>query len=39
VVRAVERLLAEPRVGALTPAGAFGADFVLDVPGTRRLDG
>lgn len=38
VVLAVERLLAEPRVGALTPAGAFGAEFALQVPGTRRLD-
>jgi short subunit dehydrogenase-like uncharacterized protein len=37
-VRAVERLLAERPVGALTPAGAFGADFVLQIPGTARFD-
>jgi short subunit dehydrogenase-like uncharacterized protein len=24
--------------GACTPAGAFGAGFVLEIPGTRRLD-
>ena len=24
--------------GALTPAGAFGADFVLDIEGVRRFD-
>jgi len=24
--------------GAITPALAFGADFALTVPGTRRLD-
>ncbi len=34
-VRAVELQLQEPRVGALTPAQAFGASFVLSVPGTR----
>lgn len=34
-VRAVESLLDTPRVGALTPVQAFGADFALDVPGTR----
>jgi short subunit dehydrogenase-like uncharacterized protein len=37
-VNAVERTLAERPVGALTPAQAFGADFALQVPGTRRLD-
>ncbi|MCE9668656.1 saccharopine dehydrogenase NADP-binding domain-containing protein [Myxococcus stipitatus] len=37
-VRAVEALLAQPRAGALTPAGAFGADFVLGIEGCRRLD-
>jgi len=34
-VRAVEALLQTPRTGALTPVQAFGADFVLGVPGTR----
>jgi short subunit dehydrogenase-like uncharacterized protein len=33
-VRAVELQLTEPRVGALTPAQAFGAGFALRVPGT-----
>ena len=37
-VLAVERILAENPVGALTPALAFGADFVLSVEGTKRLD-
>jgi short subunit dehydrogenase-like uncharacterized protein len=37
-VLAVERTLARKPVGALAPAEAFGADFVLEVPGTRRLD-
>ena len=37
-VRAVERLLDGAYRGALTPASAFGTDFVLDIPGTRRLD-
>jgi len=34
-VRAVELQLHEPRVGALTPVQAFGAEFALLVPGTR----
>jgi len=34
-VRAVETLLHTPRVGALTPVQAFGADFAFGVPGTR----
>ncbi len=34
-VRAVESLLQTPRVGALTPVQAFGADFALAVPGTQ----
>jgi short subunit dehydrogenase-like uncharacterized protein len=34
-VRAVESLLQAPRIGALTPVQAFGADFALGVPGTR----
>ena len=37
-VRAVERMLAENLLGALTPAGAFGADFVLEIEGVRRYD-
>src|SRR5262249_37482679 len=38
VVRAVEEVLARAPKGALTPAQAFGADFVLSIEGTRRLD-
>jgi saccharopine dehydrogenase (NAD+, L-lysine-forming) len=34
-VRALELHLQEPRIGALTPVQAFGADFALLVPGTR----
>jgi short subunit dehydrogenase-like uncharacterized protein len=34
-VRALELQLQEPRVGALTPVQAFGAEFALLVPGTR----
>ena len=37
-LNAVERVLAERPVGALTPALAFGADFILQAPGTRRLE-
>ncbi len=37
-VRAVEETLAQRPRGALTPAGAFGADFVLSIDGCRRLD-
>jgi short subunit dehydrogenase-like uncharacterized protein len=37
-VRCVERVLLERPVGALTPALAFGADFVLEVEGTQRFD-
>lgn len=37
-VLAVERLLADRPRGALTPALAFGADFVLGIAGVRRLD-
>jgi short subunit dehydrogenase-like uncharacterized protein len=37
-VRAVERILATELVGALTPALAFGADFVLEIAGTVRHD-
>lgn len=37
-VLAVERTLAESPAGALTPSLAFGADFVLSVPGSVRFD-
>jgi short subunit dehydrogenase-like uncharacterized protein len=37
-VRVVERVLDGGYRGALTPATAFGADFVLDIEGTRRWD-
>jgi short subunit dehydrogenase-like uncharacterized protein len=37
-VLVVERLLGAPVPGAVTPASAFGPDFVLDAPGTKRLD-
>ena len=35
-IRAIERVLAERPTGALTPALAFGADFVLEIEGTTR---
>lgn len=37
-VLAVERVLDENPVGALTPSLAFGADFVLSIPGSARFD-
>lgn len=37
-VLAVEHILAENPVGALTPALAFGADFVLEIEGTKRFE-
>ncbi len=37
-VRSVERLLDKRPTGALTPALAFGRDFVLEIEGTRRYD-
>ncbi len=37
-VRSVERTLAESPVGAQTPASAFGANFVMELEGTRRFD-
>lgn len=37
-VRSVERILDDRPQGALTPALAFGADFVLQIEGTRRFD-
>jgi short subunit dehydrogenase-like uncharacterized protein len=38
VVRAAERILSDHPTGLLTPAQAFGADFVLDIPGTVRRE-
>ena len=37
-IRAVEEALARSLSGALSPAAAFGADFVLTIPGTSRTD-
>ncbi len=37
-IRSVERVLAGGLRGALSPAQAFGADFVLEIEGTRRYD-
>ena len=37
-VACVERTLAERPTGALTPAGAFGADLALSIEGTVRSD-
>ena len=37
-VLALEALARAPRVGALTPASAFGADFVLQVGGSERRE-
>ncbi|HYO45185.1 MAG TPA: saccharopine dehydrogenase NADP-binding domain-containing protein [Gemmatimonadota bacterium] len=37
-VTCVERTLAERPSGALTPAGAFGAELALAIEGTRRWD-
>ncbi len=37
-VRAVERVFAERPSGALTPAQAFVADFVLELPYVRRIE-
>lgn len=37
-VLAVEKILEKGVVGATTPALAFGADFVLEIKTTRRLD-
>jgi short subunit dehydrogenase-like uncharacterized protein len=37
-IRAVEETLARSLPGALSPATAFGADFVLTIPGTSRTD-
>ncbi|MGA9524467.1 MAG: saccharopine dehydrogenase NADP-binding domain-containing protein [Myxococcaceae bacterium] len=37
-IRAVEKTLELRPRGATTPARAFGADFVLEIEGTRRFD-
>ncbi len=37
-LRAVERVLERKLQGALTPSQAFGADFALEIDGTRILD-
>ncbi len=37
-VRCVEKVLELQPTGALTPSQAFGADFVLEVDGTKRYD-
>jgi short subunit dehydrogenase-like uncharacterized protein len=37
-IRAVEKTLALGPKGTLTPSMAFGTDFVLEIPGTRRVD-
>ncbi len=37
-VRSVEKILAGAPHGALTPALAFGEDFVLEIPGAKRFD-
>jgi short subunit dehydrogenase-like uncharacterized protein len=37
-VRAVEETLARPLRGALSPAAAFGTDFILTIADTTRLD-
>jgi len=37
-VRCVEKLLDLKPIGALTPALAFGADFILEIPETARFD-
>ncbi|MHA2179878.1 MAG: saccharopine dehydrogenase family protein [Promethearchaeota archaeon] len=37
-VRCVEKILNLKPIGVLTPALAFGADFVLEIPKTTRID-
>jgi short subunit dehydrogenase-like uncharacterized protein len=37
-VRTIEKLLENPKTGALSPAQAFGMDFILEIPDTRRYD-
>lgn len=37
-LRLVEKILETSPVGALTPSQAFGADWILEIPGVRRID-
>ena len=37
-VRCVEKIFEMKPSGTLTPALAFGTDFILEIPGTRRFD-
>ena len=37
-VRSVENVLDNHPKGALTPSLAFGKDFVLEIPETKRYD-
>jgi short subunit dehydrogenase-like uncharacterized protein len=37
-IRAIERTLEKKPIGAVTPAMAFGADFVLEIEGVKRFD-
>lgn len=37
-VRSVEEVFSKGRFGVYAPALAFGADFILEVPGTKRAD-
>lgn len=37
-IAAVRRLCSSDQSGAMTPAQAFGPDFVMDIPGSIRLD-
>jgi len=37
-ISAIEQVLTTKPIGALAPSTAFGADFILATPGTRRLD-
>ena len=37
-IRSVEKILAKDLRGALTPAQAFGADFILEFEDTKRFE-
>jgi short subunit dehydrogenase-like uncharacterized protein len=37
-IRAVEETLIRSPRGALSPATAFGSDFILTIPDTTRID-
>lgn len=37
-VRSVEKVFEFSPKGALTPALAFGKDFIIEIPDTKRLD-